>query len=82
MLRGALADGGYRPTDPGPDGVLRLRNCLFHALVAEHRPLVCGMNLAVAEGLVEGIGAALDARPVLDPQPGYCCVAFRPEASA
>jgi predicted ArsR family transcriptional regulator len=82
VLRAALADGGYRPTEPGPDGVIRLRNCPFHALVAEHRPLVCGMNLAVAEGLVEGTGAAVGARPVLDPQPGYCCVAFTPQTSA
>lgn len=76
-LRAALEEGGYEPT-PASDGpVIRLRNCPFHSLVDEHRPLVCGMNLAVAEGLVEGLGEK-DLQPVLDSQPGYCCVAFTP----
>ena len=44
----------------------------------EHRPLVCGMNLAMAEGLSEAIGQDLSFRPALDPRPGMCCVAFMP----
>ena len=76
-LRTALEDGGYEPT-PADDGqVIRLRNCPFHSLVDEHRPLVCGMNLAVAEGLVDGLGED-NLIPVLDSQPGYSCVAFKP----
>jgi len=51
-------------------------------LVEEHRRLVCGMNLAMAEGLSDAIGDGLPYRPVLDPQPGMCCVAFRPDAAA
>ena len=78
LLDRALAQQGYEPTPPEPDGTIRLRNCPFHALVDEHRPLVCGMNLAMAEGMTEAIGSELPYRPVLDPQPGYCCVAYRP----
>ena len=37
---------------------------------------MCGMNLALVEGLAGGLGAA-GLRPVLDPQPGYCCVAIQ-----
>ncbi len=35
--------------------------------------IVCGMSLALIEGLVAGLGAG-GLHPVLDPQPGYCCV--------
>ena len=79
-LRSALADNGYEPTEPDDEGVIRLRNCPFHALVDEHRPLVCDMNLALAEGITDAIGADASLRPRLDPQPGYCCVTFGPEA--
>jgi hypothetical protein len=37
---------------------------------------VCGTNLALADGIVAGIGVT-DIRPVLDRQPGQCCVAFQ-----
>jgi len=73
-LLAALRDSGYEPFVEA-DGSIRLRNCPFDALVDEHRPLVCGTNLALAEGLVHG-AAAIDYEPVLDQQPGFCCVAF------
>jgi len=79
-LRRALAEQGYEPAPPDETGTIRLRNCPFHALVDEHRPLVCGMNLAMAEGLADALGDRLSYRPVLDPQPGMCCVAFAPDA--
>ncbi|HEX2193851.1 MAG TPA: helix-turn-helix domain-containing protein [Candidatus Limnocylindria bacterium] len=75
-LAAALAAGGYEPV-ADETGTIRLRNCPFDALVDSHRPLVCGTNLAVAEGLASGAGVT-NMRPVLDPQPGYCCVAFVP----
>lgn len=79
-LTAALEAGGYEPvTDQ--TGTIRLRNCPFDALVDAHRTLVCGSNLAVAEGLASGAGIR-DMRPVLDAQPGYCCVAFVPERDA
>jgi predicted ArsR family transcriptional regulator len=76
-LIAALEGGGYEP-QADEDGTIRLRNCPFHALVEQHRPLVCGTNLALAEGISRGVGAT-GRRPVLDPQPGYCCVTFVPE---
>jgi predicted ArsR family transcriptional regulator len=77
-LTAALDAGGYEPvTDHS--GTIRLRNCPFDALVESHRTLVCGANLAMAEGIASGTGIR-DIRPVLDPQPGYCCVAFVPGA--
>lgn len=78
VLRQALSAQGYEPAPPDETRVIRLLNCPFHALVQEHRPLVCGMNLAMAEGLVDAIGQRLPYRPVLDPQAGTCCVAFVP----
>ena len=54
-------------------GYLALRNCPFEALASEHRDLVCGMNLALMQGLLAGLGLdAVSAK--LDPQPGMCCV--------
>jgi len=74
-VRDVLAARGYEPYDD--DRVVRLRNCPFHTLAAQHRDLVCGMNLAVMQGMVDAIGA--DAiRPRLDPRPDECCVAFEP----
>ena len=43
----------------------------------EHRDLVCGMNLSMAEGIVDGTKATT-YEPILDPQPGWCCVTYRP----
>jgi predicted ArsR family transcriptional regulator len=75
-LMDALEAGGYEP-QVDESGAIRLLNCPFHALVEEHRPLVCGTNLALAEGITHGAGVT-DMVPVLDSQPGYCCVSFRP----
>jgi predicted ArsR family transcriptional regulator len=76
-LTAALKAGGYEPVTVEA-GVIRLRNCPFAALAAMHRPLVCGTNLAIAEGIIRGSGATT-VRPVLDFQPDLCCVAFLPE---
>ena len=73
-LEGALARQGYEP-GRGDDGFIRLRNCPFHQLAERHRDVVCGMNLALVEGLVAGLDAD-GWRPVLDPRPGHCCVAI------
>jgi predicted ArsR family transcriptional regulator len=70
-LLAALTAVGYSPEQD--EAELRLRNCPFHALVGEHKELVCGMNLALLQGVVSGLGA-VDARPVLAPRPGLCCV--------
>lgn len=74
VLEEALEARGYAPAET-PSGEIRLRNCPFHALVEDHRDLVCNMNFALADGILEGLGDdRLSAR--LDPQPGHCCVAI------
>jgi predicted ArsR family transcriptional regulator len=76
-LDGALARHGYEPR-LGEDGVIRLRNCPFYQLAEHHRDVVCGMNLGLIEGILTGLGAE-GLRPVLDPQPGHCCVTIGPD---
>jgi predicted ArsR family transcriptional regulator len=74
LVTGTLAAQGYQPYRDGAD--VRLRNCPFSVLAQRHPPLICGMNLALVEGLLEGAGvSSLEAR--LDPRPEECCVALR-----
>ena len=54
---------------------LRLRNCPFARLSHEFPVLVCAMNLALIEGLLDGMGEQ-PGRAVMDPVPGRCCVAI------
>lgn len=68
----ALAEHGFEPHDDEA-GVIMLRNCPFHRLATRYPEVVCGMSLALLEGLVEGLGAA-GLRPALSPRPGHCCV--------
>ncbi|EME55359.1 putative transcriptional regulator [Rhodococcus ruber BKS 20-38] len=75
-----LARHGYEPRLSG-DGQIRLANCPFDRLAGEYRDLVCGMNLALVEAVVAGLGAAgLDTAELdteLAPEPGFCCVRIR-----
>ncbi|WP_327351016.1 helix-turn-helix transcriptional regulator [Streptomyces sp. NBC_01304] len=81
-----LAARGYEPHledvegagAEGADGasvesarVVRMRNCPFHAVAERFPPLVCGMNLALLEGL---LGADGPVRARMDARPGECCV--------
>jgi predicted ArsR family transcriptional regulator len=52
-----LGEDGYEPATDAA-GAIRLQNCPYHALSATHRDLTCGMNLAWAEGVLEGLGGA------------------------
>ena len=80
-LLNVLDSAGYEPADD--EGTIRLRNCPFDALVDEHRPLVCGTNLALAQGILSELSSGrADYQPRLDPQPGYCCVVFERENTA
>jgi predicted ArsR family transcriptional regulator len=72
VLRGA----GYEPRIES-DGSVCLRNCPYDALVVEHRDVTCGMNLAWAGGLVEGLGLK-GVEVELDPAPRRCCVVIHP----
>src|SRR3954447_9059099 len=73
--RRVLSARGYEPYDDH-GGVVRLRNCPFDRLAAQHRQLVCAANLAMISGLAERLGGAGRVRAQLDPQPGLCCVAL------
>jgi predicted ArsR family transcriptional regulator len=67
-----LTAHGYLPV--GDDTRIELRNCPFHRLAEQFPPLICGMNLALVEGLLEGAGLddAWSAR--MEAAPGRCCV--------
>jgi predicted ArsR family transcriptional regulator len=66
-----LADQGYEPRLVDDD--VCLTNCPFDRLAAEHTDLVCGMNLALVDGVIDGLHIeTMSAR--LEPQPGFCCV--------
>jgi predicted ArsR family transcriptional regulator len=74
-----LENHGYEPhleTD-----AVTLVNCPFHALAQEHTDLVCGMNLKLLDGLLDGLrstGLVAHLRPSAD----HCCVRLEPAASA
>lgn len=74
LVAGALSAQGYQPYRDGAD--IRLRNCPFHMLASRHPPLICGMNLALVEGLLAG-AAVTALAAVLDPRPLDCCVVLR-----
>jgi predicted ArsR family transcriptional regulator len=66
-----LAAHGYDPAREGDR--IRLRNCPFHRLAERFPPVVCGMNLALVDGVLDGAGLA-GWRAAIDPSPGHCCV--------
>ncbi|MEN0137390.1 MAG: helix-turn-helix domain-containing protein [Rhodococcus sp. (in: high G+C Gram-positive bacteria)] len=74
-LTAALAESGYEPRRS--DGTIVLVNCPFHALARQHTDMVCGMNLALLSGLLDGAGCE-DRRATLAPAEGYCCVRIDP----
>ncbi|MEU8246546.1 helix-turn-helix domain-containing protein [Nonomuraea sp. NPDC048916] len=72
-VEAVLRGRGYEPYPEGDR--LRMRNCPFHALSREQPLLVCSMNLALCQGLLEGLGDDPD-RVRLEPRPGECCVSL------
>jgi predicted ArsR family transcriptional regulator len=77
-LQDALAARGYEPFEDEA-GAIRLRNCPFHRLAEQHRDVICRMNQAYLEGLLEGLERT-DVTASLEPEPGRCCVAIRARA--
>ncbi len=70
-----LAAHGFEPRRE--TGAVTLANCPFHTLAREHTELVCGMNLQLVGGVLDGVTSPrLEAR--LDPSPGRCCVRLVP----
>jgi hypothetical protein len=73
-VRGVLAARGYQPYED-PDGTVRPGNCPFDRIPSRHPELVCGINLAMLQGMVEQLGDH-GIRPALDPAPKRRCVAL------
>ena len=76
-----LADDGFEPKVDPVTQTVTLGNCPYRALSESHRDLTCGMNLAWAEGLLDGAGD-VGLVPVLAYDPGRCCVVFKPADKA
>jgi predicted ArsR family transcriptional regulator len=70
-----LDERGYAPFTSSRE--IRLANCPFHRLAHAQRELVCGLNHALIQGILEGLDIT-DFTAVLDPMPGQCCVALVP----
>jgi predicted ArsR family transcriptional regulator len=69
---------GFEPASQG--GEVALRNCPFDTVATAHPELVCGMNLAIVDGLIAGLRTEkIEAR--LAPEPGRCCVVVSAAAS-
>jgi predicted ArsR family transcriptional regulator len=72
-----LSRHGFEPLRDTPTTV-RLRDCPFHPMAAKARELVCGINRAFLEGVVDGLEART-VEAVLAPEgTGNCCVELRP----
>jgi predicted ArsR family transcriptional regulator len=69
-----LAGEGYEPRID--DDEMSLSNCPFDSLAREHTELVCGLNLALVDGVVDGLGCT-GLENALEPSPGHCCVKTR-----
>jgi predicted ArsR family transcriptional regulator len=75
LTQEVLSQYGFEP-DRCEVGCIRLRNCPFHPLAQKMPELVCQLNLAFMQGLIEGLQASkVDA--VLAPTAGECCVELR-----
>ncbi|KUI09311.1 ArsR family transcriptional regulator [Mycolicibacterium acapulense] len=68
----ALRACGYLPQSDA-EGCITLRNCPFHSVAKDHLEVVCGLNLQLVEGVIDG-SSAPDARAELSPRQGRCCV--------
>jgi predicted ArsR family transcriptional regulator len=66
---------GFEPCVDGDE--VTLANCPFHTLAREYTELVCGMNLRLLDGLLDGL-APTGLTAHLRPTPAHCCVRISP----
>jgi predicted ArsR family transcriptional regulator len=66
---------GFEPRFEGDD--VTLANCPFHTLAQDYTELVCGMNLRLLNGLLDGL-APTGLTAHLHPAPSRCCVRLQP----
>lgn len=69
-----LASLGYLPREQ--EGAVVVRNCPYDSLRPSGTDQVCPVNLALAEGMVDGLGLADRVGVSLRPCPDSCCVVF------
>jgi predicted ArsR family transcriptional regulator len=74
QVAAVLEEVGYEPRVE--DERLVLDNCPFDRIARDHTTLVCGLNLDLVTGVIDGLGCPrVDAS--LEPSPGRCCVSAR-----
>lgn len=79
-VQAVLADHGFEPHHEG--AAIKLANCPFHELAQRHTELVCGMNLELVCGVLDGLGDDV-RRARLEPSAQHCCVVLDgPDGSA
>jgi predicted ArsR family transcriptional regulator len=71
VVRERLAELGFEPATV--DDTIVQRNCPFHRLAQRSPDLVCAINRAFVDGLLEGL-QAVRLRAELAPAPDRCCV--------
>jgi predicted ArsR family transcriptional regulator len=65
---------GYLPRRRA--GAVQLLNCPFDRFRNQRTAQVCGVNLALAQGCLDGLDLAGQVRAELAPSPATCCVTF------
>lgn len=77
VIADLLTRHGYEPRVE--QDTIVLSNCPFHALVAKHTELVCGMNLDLITAMLDQLRRR-DIQARLDPKPDRCCVTLTRQA--
>lgn len=70
-----LDSHGFEPR--AAETAIVLGNCPFHSLAKRHTDLVCGMNVCLIGGVLDGL-AVTDMTATLHPEPDHCCVRVEP----
>jgi predicted ArsR family transcriptional regulator len=78
VVLAVLEEQGFEPRTEG--NAVTLANCPFHTLARTSTELVCGMNLRLLGGVLDGV-ASTGLVAELRPGPGRCCVRLSPDAS-
>jgi predicted ArsR family transcriptional regulator len=76
-----LEGNGFEPRYDGE--AIVLGNCPFHVLARDHTQTVCGMNLHLIRGVLEGLEGLDEGglQACLAPSPGHCCVRLEPASA-
>ncbi len=78
-IREALGELGFEPSNAADP--LVQRNCPFAAAQQVAPLLVCQVNHAIVDGLLDAVGAQSSHQAVLAPADGRCCVLVKPRTT-